>query len=108
MEFIRAASTTDIPQGTMKKISVNGKWVLLANVDGKFYALNNACPHLGGSLADGKLNGDVVTCPRHGSKYNVKTGETVGEARIAFIKTMPHNAECYEVKISNTDVLVRM
>ena len=92
MEFIKAASTTEIPQGTMKKVNVNDKIVLIANVNGKFYALNNACPHSGGSLADGKLNGDVVTCPKRGAQFNVKTGETVGEAKIAFFKTKPYRS----------------
>jgi nitrite reductase/ring-hydroxylating ferredoxin subunit len=106
MEFIKAASTTEIPQGTMKKVNVNGKVVLIANIDGKFYALNNVCPHSGGSLADGKLNGNVVTCPKHGAQFNVKTGETVREAKILFFKTKPANAGCYEVQVKDGNVMI--
>ncbi|MCX6056876.1 MAG: Rieske 2Fe-2S domain-containing protein [Chloroflexi bacterium] len=106
MEYIKAASTTEIPQGTMKKVNVSGKVILLANVDGKFYALDNACPHSGGSLADGKSNGDVVTCPKHGAQFNLKTGEAVGDAKILFFKTKPSNAGCYEIKIDGTNLFI--
>ncbi len=106
MEFIRAASAAEIVQGAMKKVNVNGKVILLANVGGKFYALNNACPHSGGSLADGKLNGEIIACPKHGAQFDLKTGEAVGKAKIAFFQTMPKNAGCYEVKINGSDVMI--
>jgi 3-phenylpropionate/trans-cinnamate dioxygenase ferredoxin subunit len=75
-------------------------------VGGKFYALNNVCPHVGGSLADGTLNGDKITCLKHGAQFDLKTGEAVGEAKIMFFKTKPKNAGCYEVQINGTDVMI--
>ncbi len=106
MEFVRVASATEISQGTMKKVNVNGKDVLVVNANGKFFALNNICPHQGGSLADGTLTDGVVSCPKHGAQFDVKTGEVVGDAKIAFFKIKPKNAGCYEVKINGTDVMV--
>jgi 3-phenylpropionate/trans-cinnamate dioxygenase ferredoxin subunit len=108
MASIRAASTADVPDGKMKKVPIGGRELLIANVNGVYYALNNRCPHMGGSLANGTLQGDIVTCPRHGSQYNVKTGEAVGKAKIAFFSTMPHDAEHYETRIVGTDVIVEL
>ena len=108
MASIRAASTADVPDGKMKKVAAGGRELLIANVNGVYYALNNRCPHMGGSLANGTLQGDIVTCPRHGSQYNVKTGEAVGKAKVAFIRVMPHNAECYGTRIEGTDLIVEL
>jgi 3-phenylpropionate/trans-cinnamate dioxygenase ferredoxin subunit len=92
----------------MKKVTVAGRELLIAHVSGVYYALNNKCPHMGGSLADGTLQGEIVTCPRHGSQFNVRTGEAVGKAKVAFIRIMPHNAERYETRVEGTNVIVEL
>jgi 3-phenylpropionate/trans-cinnamate dioxygenase ferredoxin component len=106
MEFIRVAETTALPAGKMMAITAGGKEILLANVDGSYYAIANKCTHLGGSLAKGVLDGGVVTCPRHGAQFDVKTGQAVSEAKIAFVKMRVRNEVKYEVKIEGTDILV--
>jgi 3-phenylpropionate/trans-cinnamate dioxygenase ferredoxin component len=108
MTAIRVASTADLPAGKMKKVNAGGKDILIANVDGVYCALNDKCPHLGGSLSGGTLKGDIVTCPRHGAQFSVRTGEAVGKAKIAFIQTMPHGAEHYEVRVEGVDVIVEV
>ena len=62
--------------------------------------------HLGGSLSDGKLEDGIVTCPRHGSQFDVRTGKNVGEAKIAFIKVKPKDEVCFEVKVEGTSILI--
>ena len=62
----------------MKGFVATGKKVLVANVDGKFYAMGSVCTHLGGPLERGRLEGQVVTCPWHGSKFDVTSGRVVG------------------------------
>ncbi len=106
MEFIRVASVSELPQGVMKKVTIVGREVVIANLNGSFHALNNTCPHAGGSLANGKLNGNIVTCPKHGAQFDLMTGEAVGSAAILFVKIKPGNAVCYPVKVDGTDVLV--
>jgi 3-phenylpropionate/trans-cinnamate dioxygenase ferredoxin component len=108
MASIRAVGTGDVPEGKMKKVTIGGRVLLIANVNGVYCALNNKCPHMGGSLADGTLQGDIVTCPRHGSQYNVRTGEAVGKAKVAFIRVMPHDAERYETRVEGSDVIVEL
>ena len=75
MAFERAAKTTEIAPGTIKEFQVEGKPVAVANVDGKFYAINNTCLHRGGPLGQGPLEGKIVTCPWHGWEYDVTTGK---------------------------------
>ncbi len=68
----------DLKPNQMKPVNVNGKPVLLANIDGKYYAIGNKCTHMGCTLTNGELKGEVVQCPCHGSRFNVKTGKVVG------------------------------
>jgi nitrite reductase/ring-hydroxylating ferredoxin subunit len=60
--FVKVANTSDIPVSKMKEVQVNGQNICLANIDGKYFAINNICSHEGGSLADGRLEGYDVDC----------------------------------------------
>ena len=77
MAFARTAKTNEITPGTIREFQVEGKAVALANIGGKYYAINNTCLHRGGPLGQGTMNGEVVTCPWHGWQYNVITGKVV-------------------------------
>ncbi len=66
----------------MKKISVQGKEILIANVNGNFYAIGNVCTHERGDLSQGTLEGNVVTCPKHKSKFDVTTGKVVSHPKM--------------------------
>jgi len=74
MAFVRAAAASEIPAGTIREVSVEGKALAVANVGGQFYAISNTCLHRGGPLGDGVLEGKVVTCPWHAWQYAVTTG----------------------------------
>ena len=74
-EFVTVARVGDIPPGTGRTVEVQGVWIALFNVDGSFYAVDNTCPHAGGPLGEGHLDGHVVECPRHGWLFNVQTGK---------------------------------
>ena len=106
MEFVRVADKAELPANKMMIVDVGGKDVLLANVDGSYYAIANRCTHLGGSLGKGVLEGSIVTCPRHGSRFDVKTGKNVGGAKIGFIKMNVRDEQNYAVKVEGTDILV--
>ncbi|MGI0080590.1 MAG: Rieske (2Fe-2S) protein [Nitrososphaerales archaeon] len=99
-EFTKVAEASEIPPGKMKDVKFMGQDLMLANVDGKFYALSNICTHMAGPLARGKLTGFVVQCPWHGSRFDVRTGEVVGPpARFPQAR--------FEVKLDNGSVLVK-
>ena len=76
-EFIEIGKTNNLSQGIMTGVKAAGKDILIANVGGKYYAAEGHCPHMKGNLAKGKLNGTIVTCPLHGSQFDLKTGKVV-------------------------------
>lgn len=68
---------SEIAAGKAKKYTVNGKIIAVFNLDGKFYAIDDRCSHRGGPLAEGELQGAVVTCPWHGAEFNVMDGKSL-------------------------------
>lgn len=82
--FVRAASVEDVPPGSVVEVAVDGRLFALANVGGTFYAVDNRCPHKGGPLGKGKLFGELVMCPWHSIKFNLRTGIcTINPKRVA-------------------------
>jgi 3-phenylpropionate/trans-cinnamate dioxygenase ferredoxin subunit len=75
--FVAVANTGELKNGLMKQVNVQGREILIAQVEGKYYAMDNRCLHMGGNLSQGKLEGTVVTCPRHGSQFDLKDGHVV-------------------------------
>ena len=99
MEHVTVASVEDLKPGQMKAVNANGKPILLANLEGKYYAIGNKCMHMGCTLTNGKLVGENVECPCHGSTYNVKTGAVVrGPALKPELK--------YYVEVENGQVMI--
>ena len=78
MSFVEAAKLEEVTPGKMKGVTINDKEVLITKIGGHFYAIGGKCTHAGGNLSKGQLNGNIVTCPRHGSKFDVTTGKNVG------------------------------
>jgi nitrite reductase/ring-hydroxylating ferredoxin subunit len=78
-QFINSSDIKDVPSGKMKHVEVQEKEILLANSDGKVYALCDRCSHMNAPLSMGTLNGKVITCPLHGARFDVTTGKKVGE-----------------------------
>lgn len=77
-DFVKVAQTNELEPGQGRLVDVKGKRIALFNVDGNFYALDDTCPHRGGPLSEGPIAGEQVTCPWHGSKFNIRTGDVVG------------------------------
>jgi len=75
MALARVAKTAEVPDGTIRGFDINGRQVAIANQGGKFYALDGKCPHRGGPLGEGTLEGNVVTCPWHGWQFDIATGK---------------------------------
>ena len=72
--FIPVVRVEEVQPGKGKVVKVQGKTLALFNVEGRFYAINNICPHEGGPLAKGRLKGHVVSCPWHDLKFDVRNG----------------------------------
>jgi nitrite reductase/ring-hydroxylating ferredoxin subunit len=78
MAKIFVAKVSELAPGSTKQVKISdGKEVVVANIDGKFYSIGGICNHAGGPLGEGTLEGNVITCPWHGSKWDVTTGKMV-------------------------------
>ena len=75
MGKIIVGNKSDFSLGKIKKITIDGKDVLVANIDGNYYAINDTCTHAGASLSEGSLDGAVIICGWHGAKFDCKTGK---------------------------------
>ena len=79
-EYVEVAKTNEITNRQMKHVEVKGKEILIANIDGKFYALNDRCGHMNALLSMGNIaNDNIVTCPFHGARFDITTGKKVKE-----------------------------
>lgn len=76
-EFREVANVNDFKPGTMKMVNIDGHEYLIARVENAYYAADNRCPHMGGNLSQGKLEGTVITCPRHASQFDLKDGHVI-------------------------------
>jgi nitrite reductase (NADH) small subunit len=98
MPFVRAAKASDVPAGAIHEIQVEGRAMALANVAGKFFAINNTCLHRGGPLGQGSLQDKVVTCPWHGWEYDVTTGK--------LLQNPSMGVACYPTEVRGDEVFV--
>lgn len=99
MASVKVAQVGEIAPGSGKVASAGGKAIAVFNIGGVFYAIDNTCTHRGGPLGEGQVQGNVVTCPWHGSQFDVITGQLVkGPA------TRPVSA--YPTRVQDNDVLV--
>ncbi len=75
MGRIIVGKASDIPPGKTKKVTADGKEILVVNIDGNYCAIDDTCTHAGASLSEGTLDGSVLTCGWHGAKFDCKTGK---------------------------------
>ena len=73
--------------------------VAIFNIDGEIFAVEDVCTHDGGPLVEGEAEGEEIVCPRHGARFNIKTGEALCMPAVEPI-------ECYPVKIENNEIFV--
>jgi nitrite reductase/ring-hydroxylating ferredoxin subunit len=91
--FIKIGKVDELHPGSMKRVDINGRRILLANVNGRFCATDDTCTHEDASLSTGSLRGELVKCPLHGSRFNVCTGEVLEEPAEQNLKTYPVRVE---------------
>jgi metal-sulfur cluster biosynthetic enzyme/nitrite reductase/ring-hydroxylating ferredoxin subunit len=99
-DFVRVASVGDVPDPGRTLVEVDGDVVALFHVDGRFYAIDDVCTHDGGPLVEGELADYKIACPRHGAKFDIRTGAAL---------TMPavRATRSHDVKVEAGDVWVR-
>lgn len=104
-EFLEACAADELPPGRMRRIDVRGRRILLANVAGRVFAVDDTCTHEAASLSTGVLQGELVKCPLHNSRFNVRTGEALEEPAEENLGTYPVRVEggCILVGVPGTE-----
>ncbi|MFQ6004244.1 MAG: Rieske (2Fe-2S) protein [Woeseia sp.] len=96
--FVKVADKKELDPGSCKSVEVSGSRIGLFNVEGRIYAMDDTCAHLGGPLGAGTLDAAIVTCPWHGWQYDVSTGACQTDPRVQLA--------CYEVRIEDEQVKI--
>jgi 3-phenylpropionate/trans-cinnamate dioxygenase ferredoxin subunit len=113
-KFTEVAKIEELKSGTMKMVIAEGREILLARVGDKYYATDNRCPHMKGDLSQGKLEGTVVTCPLHGSQFDISNGQVVRwlkgglMSKVGKALKSSKDLTVYNVKIEDNRVLVEI
>ena len=112
--FIQVAAVSDLKNGSMKKIHLEGKDLLLARVRDRYYCTDAYCPHLGGDLSKGTLAGTILTCPLHHSQFDISDGHilrwtdlTGSILTVAKNQRPPRPLRTYPVKTEGNAVFVK-
>ena len=113
--YIEAGKPSDFSENKPHKVIVDGREILLANLDGNFYAVSNRCPHLNGKLSEGTLEGTIITCPRHFSQFDITDGSVVRwlkgygiVASVFKIIRQSKQLDVYPVKVEKGSVFIEV
>ena len=110
--FIEVAKIEELKNGTMKMVMAEGREILLIRVGDNYFATDNRCSHMNGDLSQGKLEGTIVTCSRHGSQFDITNGQVVRWLKGGLMSKLgaalkPSKAlQVYNVKVEGGKVLV--
>jgi 3-phenylpropionate/trans-cinnamate dioxygenase ferredoxin subunit len=114
-EYVKVCNSEDIPEDGMKAYTVNGREILLAKAEDNIYAASDICPHMKARLNRGTLEGTIVTCPRHGSRFDLKDGHVVQWTDLSGITLAigkllrsPRPLEIYPVKVEDGKVYIEI
>jgi len=102
MGKIIVGKTADITPGKMHKVTADGKEILVTNIDGSYYAMDDTCTHSGASLSEGSLEGSIVTCSWHGAKFDCKT------AKLASFPAKIKDLKSYKVIVESENVFLEV
>lgn len=98
-DFVKIARTEDVPAGQVKIYQVDGRQIALCNVDGEFFAIDDVCTHDQGPLGEGELDGYQIECPRHGARFDVKTGRALTLPAVMPVKVYPVRVEGDDIEV---------
>ena len=99
-EFVPALDESELKEGSMKLVTVEGIPVLLVKVGGEIFAIDNRCPHMGCGFSGGSLDGHVIICPCHDWRFDLKTGEYEEEKEMTLTK--------YEWKVESGKICIKI
>lgn len=92
-EYVQVAAVAELPPGQAKAVEADGRRIALFNVDGAIYAIDDSCTHEYTPLSSGPRSGEIVTCAKHGSRFNVRTGRVLSLPAVVPVSTYPVKVE---------------
>ena len=98
--FVAVAKIGDVPVGGMTVVAIDRERIMLANVDGQFFAMRDMCGHRNAPLSRGRLEGCIVECPLHFAQFDVRTGKLIDGPISA-------DVPAYEVRVEDDTVLIK-
>jgi 3-phenylpropionate/trans-cinnamate dioxygenase ferredoxin subunit len=114
-KWVEVVTAGELKQGEMKSFNVSDKEILIARVGDSYYAADNRCPHLGGKLSNGNLNGTIVTCPLHGSQFDLTNGDIIKWtnwtgiiSRLGNALKSPRKLNVYQLKIELDKIQIEL
>ena len=108
MSFVKVGSSSELSVGKMKMFKIGTLEVLVANVNGAFFAIGNRCTHANGDLSHGSLEGNIVTCPKHKSRFDVTNGKVISGPKVPLMHPKINNEPSYAVKIDGEAILIKV
>jgi 3-phenylpropionate/trans-cinnamate dioxygenase ferredoxin subunit len=99
-EFVSVAMVDELQPGERMVIELGRHWVAIFNVDGTYYAIDDVCTHDDGPLAEGDLNECIITCPRHGAEFDIRTGKVLTPPALTDVQS-------YDVQIQGANIQVK-
>ena len=99
MAFVKVGKASEVPPGASKVYEVADRYVAVCNVDGKLFAVDDVCPHDEGTLDQGDLDGYEIECPRHGARFDVRTGAVTALPAVVPIDTFGVRVEGDDIEI---------
>jgi 3-phenylpropionate/trans-cinnamate dioxygenase ferredoxin subunit len=97
--FVTVARVGEIPEGGSKVVYIDGVAVAVFRAGGAYYAMDDVCTHDGGPLAEGTLEGHVIECPRHGARFDVRTGAVLALPAISPVPTYPVRVQGEDIQV---------
>ena len=98
-EFITIATTDQLPSGSREVYDIDGIYIAVFNVNGRYYAIEDRCTHDDGPLAEGELTGTVIACPRHGATFDITTGAVLSFPAIVPVRRFAMRVVDNEVQL---------
>lgn len=99
LRYISIAKADELKSGERLLVELNDEWVILFNVDGSFYAVEDMCSHEEAYLSEGELDGYCIECTKHGAQFDIRTGAQVAPPAVLPVKTYPVRVEGDEVQV---------
>ena len=100
-DWITVATVNEIIADTPKVVDVDGTLIAVFNIDGEYYAIEDVCTHDGGLLTGGKIECDVIICPRHGARFCIKTGAALSPPAYEATTTFPVRVQGEEIQVKD-------